>query len=262
MNAKRARQILRCVGPSGEESATQPGTGDLREALAEGEKSPELAAEFRSQVAFDRQAAPAMHFDVPESVAVALAGYGERFTARRPRLRVAVHSPAVLAVGASFLVLIALLTWIVVGNAGGFAGMREVSELASAGNRADVNEFDPLQAEASTLGDWFLLQGFEGFRVPEEFAAVEAVGVRLYRHEGEAVAAVAVPLLDRKAFFYSFDAHPLGVSVKPEGAWRVVAFGLNDENVLAICEFGSKAFVVAFRGTKGEMESLLRSGAE
>ncbi len=253
MNAKRASQVLRCAGLHGEEHATR----DLREALAEAEKSPELMAAYRNRVAFDRAVAGAMHFDVPETVATTLAGYGERFSERTAGFHLSIHSPAVLAVGASFLVLIALLVWIFVGNAGGFGGMREVTELALAGNKADVTQFDPLPAKASTLGDWFLLEGFEGFRVPEEFADADVVGVRLYQHEGEAVAAVAVPLLDRKAFFYSFEAHPFGVSVTPEGAWRVVLFGPNDENVLAIREIGSKAFVVAFRGSKAEMEGVL-----
>jgi hypothetical protein len=253
MNAKRARQILRCVGPHWEE----PETRDLREALAEAAKSPELAAAYRNQAAFDRAAGAAMHFEVPVGVAASLAGYGDKFSERRPGFHLSIHSPAVLAVGASFLVLIALVAWTFVGNAGGFSGMREVTELALAGSEADVNQFDPLQVKASTLGDWFVLEGFDGFRVPDELADVEAVGVRLYSHEGELVAAVAVPLLDRKAFFYSFEAHPFGVSVTPEGAWRVVAFGPNDENVLAICEVGSKAFVVTFRGTQAEMEGVL-----
>ncbi len=257
MTAKRARQVLRCVGPHGEEHATR----DLREALAEAGRSPELEAVYRNQVAFDRGAAGTMHFDIPESVAAELTGYGDRFAERRPGFHPSVHSPAVLAVGASFLVLIALLAWIFVGNAGGFAGMREVTDMAMEGNAADVSQFDPLQAKASTLGDWFVMEGFDGFKVPEEFAEVEAVGVRLYQQDGEPVAAVAVPLLDRKAFFYSFEAHPFGVSVTPEGAWRVVVFGPNDENVLAIREVGSKAFVVTFRGTKAEMEALLDGDA-
>ncbi len=256
MNLKRAKQVLRCAGPHSEEHARR----ELKEALAEAERSPELAGAYANQLAFDRAAAGAVRVEVPPGVATALTGYGERFSERRPAFRLSVHNPAAVAVGAAFLVLVCLLAWIFLANAGGFAGMREVTELALAGGRAEAGQFDPLEAKASALGDWFVLEGFDGFRVPEELAEYGAVGVRLYRHEGEAVASAAVPIGGRRAFFYSFDAHPFGVSVTPEGAWRVAEFGPNDEFVLGIREVGAKCFVVSFRGTRGEMEALLGGG--
>lgn len=254
MNEKRARRILRCTGPWHEE------THGAKEAeVLEAAKSvPGLAAEFENQVAFDRAAAPAVEIEIPADSAALIAEYGRKFSEQKSGRRLSLRDPAMIAVAAAFVVLLGLVAWIYLANEGGFAGMREVKELVQVGNSADAAQYDPMEARTETLGDWFVLEGFDGFRVPEELENFDAVGVRLFQYEAVTVAAAAVPLDGRRGFFYSFDAHALGVSIQPEGRWKLALYGPNDEMVIAAREIGSKCFVVTFRGTKEEMGSFLR----
>ncbi len=254
MNEKRARQVLRCTGPWHEEAH-----GPVEaEAMETAKSLPELAAEYENQVKFDRTASPAVEIALPEDFAAVIAGYGEKFSAKKSARRFSLRDPAMIAVLAAFVVLLGLVAWIYLANEGGFAGMREVKNLVQVGNSATAMQYDPMEARAEVLGDWFVLEGFDGFAVPDEFRDFAVVGVRLFQYEGTDVAAVAVPLDGRRAFFYSFDAHSLGVAIEPEGEWKLVMAGANDELVIAAREIGSGCFVVTFRGTKEEMMSFLR----
>ncbi len=246
MNEKRARQVIRRLGPWHEAP---------KEAI---ETAPVLAAEFENQRTFDRAASPAVEIDVPPDVAAAIAGYGDQFSARKSGRRFSLRDPAMVAVAAAFVVLVGLVAWILLANEGGFAGMREVKEVVRLGGQAEAAQYDPMEARAELLGDWFVLEGFDGFSVPDEFRDFAVVGVRVFQYEGVDVAAVAVPLAGHRAFFYSFDAHALGVSIEPRGEWKLALSGANDEIVIAAREIGSGCFVVTFRGTEEEMTSFLR----
>lgn len=254
MKEKEARQILRCVGPWHEEISGKL-ESDAREFA---QSSPELAREFLIQVPFDEAAAPALEWELPPAVDTAIAGYLDRFSQRKCSKRFSFRDPAMMAVAAAFVVLVALLAWIYLANEGGFAGMREVKEMVAAGNLADANQYDAMDAGAGTLDDWFMIEGFDGFRVPEGLGDYRVVGVRLFNYENEPVASAAVPIDGRRAFFYCFEAHPFGVSIQPEGKWSFAEFGPNDGNVIAATQVGSKCFVITFEATKAEMESFLR----
>ncbi len=255
MTEKQALQILRSVGPWHEEIS-----GKLEQDAREfAQTSPKLTREFLIQVPFDEAAAPALDWDLPPTVDAKIHEYVDKFSHRKYAKRFTFRDPAMMAVAAAFLVLVALMGWIYLANEGGFAGMNEVKQMVQVGNSAGVTEYDEMDASAETLDDWFTMQGFDGFRVPEEFADNRVVGARLFTYEGERVAAAAVPIDERRAFFYSFEAHPFGVSIQPEGKWSFTTFGAKDGNVLAARQVGSKCFVVTFEGTKPEMEGILRA---
>jgi hypothetical protein len=66
------------------------------------------------------------------------------------------------------------------------------------------------------------------------------------------VAQVAVE--DPNMVFYSFKADDFGVNIKPNDTWRVFEDG---EWVAAVQQHDDDCFMVAFKGTRGEMEDFL-----
>jgi len=104
-----------------------------------------------------------------------------------------------------------------------------------------------------------MLKGYDNFRVPPGFENFAVVGVRSFKVENEVIAQAAVLQDENTIFFYSFPTQPFGISVNPEKSWRITEA---DRSVLAIREEDGTGFMIAFRGTKADMETLLeQSGA-
>jgi len=161
-----------------------------------------------------------------------------------------VRNPATLAVGFGFLLLVAVLAWYFLGQAGIFPD--EAIKIATAGAKASPDRFDLVEEKAGALQDWFMLKGFDRFRVPPGFEKFDVVGVRIFKFENEPVAQAAVP--ENTMYFFSFAAQPLGISVTPEKSWRITEA---DRSVLAIREENGICFLIAFRGTKQDMIRVL-----
>lgn len=161
-----------------------------------------------------------------------------------------VRNPATIAVGIGFLLLIAILVWNFLGQAGVFPD--EAIKIATAGAKASPEQFEALEEKAGALQDWFMLKGYDDFRVPPEFANFMVAGVRSFKVENEPIAQAAVP--ENVMYFYSFAARPFGIHIAPEGSWRITEA---DRTVLAIREEAGTCFLIAFRGTKADMERVL-----
>jgi hypothetical protein len=251
MNAKSARQILLCRRPSGEDDSDP----SMKRAMALAARDSSLAAELERQTAFDRACADeleAMPLDEDSRTQIK---QGARAFAAKHGTRTAVGKHAAFAVGIGFLLVIGLLVWIFLGRAGTFPD--EAVKIAMTGAKATPNQFDPVEEKADALQDWFTLKGFDNFRVPPEFAQFDVVGVRIFTVDNEPVAQVAVP--ENVMYFYCFSSQPLGISVVPEGSWRITE---SDRSVLAIREEKGVCFLVAFRGSRKDMKGLLeKSGA-
>jgi hypothetical protein len=252
MNARSARQILLCRRPSGEDD----GEPSVKRAMQFAARDGALAAELRSQTDFDcacSQDLEAIALD--ENSRAEIDEAARAFLARRGAGRTQVGKHATFAVGVGFLLLIGLLVWIFLGRAGTFPA--EAVKIASTGAKATPNQFDPIEEKAGALHDWFALKGLDNFRIPPEFAPFDVVGVRIFNVDNEPIAQVAVP--QNMMYFYSFLAQPFGISVVPEGTWRITE---SDRSVLAIREEKGVCFLVSFRGSKEEMKGLLeKTGA-
>jgi len=162
-----------------------------------------------------------------------------------------VRNPASLAVAFGFLLLVAVLVWHFLGQAGVFP--EEAVKIATLGAKAGPDQFEPVEEKAGGLQDWFMLKGYDTFRVPPGFENFSVVGVRKFKVENEAVAQAAV--LENTMYFYSFAAGPFGITISPEKSWRITEA---DRTVLAIREEGGICFLVAFRGTKKDMQHVLK----
>jgi hypothetical protein len=252
MNFKSARQVLLCRRPTGEDDADP----SMKRAMAAAAKNSSLAAEFENQTAFDRACAEELDAISLDADSLEQVGQAARaLAAKRGGWRTQVAKHAAFAVGIGFLLLIVLLVWMALGRAGTFP--EEAVKIAAAGAKATPNQFDPVEEKAGSLQDWFALKGFDHFWIPPEFAAFDIVGVRIFTVENEPVAQVAVP--ERTMYFYCFSSQPFGLSVVPEGSWRITE---SDRSVLAIREEKGVCFLVAFRGSKQDMKSLLeKTGA-
>jgi hypothetical protein len=252
MNAKRARQILLCRRPSGEDDS-EPA---VRRALAIAARDGSLGAELQRQTVFDRACSQELESIPLDADSRAQINEAARaFVTRRGTGRTQVGKHAAFAVGVGFLLLTGLLVWIFLGRAGTFPA--EALKIAATGAKASPTQFDSVEEKAGALQDWFALKGFDKFHIPPEFAPFDVVGVRIFNVDNEPIAQVAVP--QNVMYFYSFPAQPFGISVVPEGSWRITE---SDRSVLAIREEKGMCFLVAFRGSKNDMKGLLeKAGA-
>ena len=252
MNSKSARQILLCRRPTGEDDS-EPA---MKRAMDWAAKDSSLAAELESQTAFDLACSSDLAAISPDAEARAQIEEGVRAFAAKHGGRTQVAKHAAFAVGIGFLLLIGLLVWMFLGRAGTFPD--EAVKIAMAGAKAPPDQFDPVEERADALQDWFALKGFDNFHVPPEFAKFDVVGVRIFSVDNEAVAQVLVP--ENLMYFYCFSSQPFGINVVPEGSWRITE---SDRSVLAIREERGMCFLVAFRGSKKDMKSLLdRAGGQ
>lgn len=247
MTPKAARPLLLARRPNGQDDA------QLKDALAAASASPELESEAQQWLAFDTALSEEL-FSVPlgEEAVSRLGTAAETLRAKRSG-RISLRNPATIAVGVGFLLLVAVLVWNFLGRAGTFPD--DGVKIATAGGKAAPAQFDEVQEKTEHLPDWFMLKGFDDFRLPPGFGAFDAVGVRLFRVEDETVAQVAVAS-EQPMYFYSFRAQPFGITVYPEGSWR---FTEADQWALAIREEKGICFLVAMRGSKNDLRRVMES---
>jgi hypothetical protein len=252
MNSKAARQILVCRRPTGHDDSDPL----VKRALLVAAKDKALAAELETQTSFDLACADDLEGIRLDADSIAQIDEGARlFTAKHGKGRTQVGNHAAFAVGVGFLLLVALLVWMFLGRAGTFPN--EALKIAATGAKATPNQFDAVEEKASGVEDWFALKGFDNFQVPAEFANFDVVGVRQFTVDNEPIAQALVP--ENIMYFYCFASQPFGISIVPEGSWRITEA---DRSVLAIREEKGMCFLIAFRGSKQEMKDLLqRTGA-
>ena len=248
MTPKQARQILSVRRADG----TDDHEGSVKKALAMADKDPELAREVETFQLLDAEIAASLYKIPVDSEAVSKAS--DRLASKFQGHRITVRNPALLAVGLGFLLLVAVLTWHFLGQTGVFPD--EVIKIAQAGAGATPDRFEAVDSKAGELQDWFMLKGFDSFRVPPGFENFPVVGVRLFSVEGERIAQALVP--EQTMFFYSFPTTELGIDVRPEKSWRVTEAG---SLVLAVREERGVGFLIAFRGKKADMQRLLEQVA-
>ncbi len=237
MNVRQARQVLRSYQPSGDDD----GGSEVKEALKAAAKTPELEAEFRNQVAFDRELSGLLDVELPGPLATELEDAARRLEGPRAR-GLSFREPAMLTVGFAFVVLIGLAVWVLLGRMNSFAGQQEAIDIVLESANGRVESFEEIETNAGSLADWFLVKSFDGFVVPPGLERAPVVGVRISKHDDVpvAVAAIAEP----KALCLVFEASPFGISI-PAGRWNVLRYGPDNASAMAITQVGAMAFVLA-----------------
>lgn len=247
MNPKLARQTLALRRPNGSDDETP----QVKKALDAAKADAELSAWLAAQSSLDAEGHAAVQsLALSPQADTDITDAAHAFSQRHDSHRFSVRNPATLAVTLGFLLLIGVLTWHFLGQAGVFP--EEAIKIATAGAGARPDQFDPLEQKAGQLEDWFMLKGFDNFRVPPGLENLQVVGVRLFQSENEWVAQAAVA--ENTMFLYCFPSQPFGIDVRPEKSWRITQA---ERTALAIREEGGMCFMIAFRGSEADMKAFL-----
>lgn len=248
MNVKVARQILSCRTPAGTDDEER----QMREALETAEGDAALKEAFATQRALDETvAAELLGIPLEEADEAVVAEGAVALAAAHGAGRNPVKNPATIAVALGFLLMIAVLVWNFMGRAGTFP--EEAIRIATDGAKMGAEKFSEVEEKASGLQDWFMMKGFENFRVPAALENLDVVGVRLFKEDDEPVAQVLIP--ENRTYAYSFKGAPFGIDLVPEKAWRVTEA---ERMAYAIRQEDGVCFVLAFKGTKPQMVEFLK----
>lgn len=243
MNPRAARRFL----ATHLEDANDETPASVRKAVKSLAGSPELLADYERQAALDRQARRILvDAEIPGAVEHSLATAVEALPARRLHPR----DPAILAAGIGFLLLVALMVWNFLGRPAAFPP--DAAEIAEAVIEGDGESFDPVGEPAGEVDDWFLMKGFEGFKVPEHLEAHLAESGGVLKIQNQPVAVVSVPRRD--AHFIVFEAEPFGISI-PEGEWRTAR--IDDRYAAAVRQKDGVCFMILRKGSLASVQDLL-----
>lgn len=163
------------------------------------------------------------------------------------------RQPVILAILIGALVMLGWGGYAFWNRENSFPGKDDVLRMVEVNDEMSDTAMEPKTGKVGALDDWFFSKfGFEDFYVPPGFGDYQAVLARLFKQDGMPVAQVAVE--DHSMIFYSFKAEDFGVKVEPNDTWRIFQDG---EWVAALQQHEEECFMVAFRGTKAEMEGFL-----
>lgn len=247
MKSEEAAVYMQC------HCAGLPGTEDPRvtKAVKVAEKDAGLQGELARQRALDgRHLAAVEQLVLPQVLLEKLAAGAET---RGRTGRKALLQPVVLAIVIGAAVLLGWGGVTLWNRAHSFPGKDSVMRMVEVNDEMTGMEMEPKKAAAIALNDWFFDKyGFEDYYVPGGFENYQTVGARLFKQDDEPVAQVAVE--ERNMIFYSFKAEDFGVTLPGNDVWQVFTDG---EWVAAVTQHDEECFMVAFRGSRGEMEGFL-----
>ena len=229
------------------EDAVEAAPSSVQKALKALGGSPELLADYERQTVLDRRGRKILaEAEVPPDVEQALS----EAVASLPARRFQPKDPAILAAALGFLLLVALLVWNFLGRPAAFPP--DAGEIAEMVIENGDESFDDVGEPAGEVEDWFVMKGFDGFKVPDHLAANLAETGGLLKIRNRDVAVVVVPGRDSR--FVVFEAEPFGVDI-PEGEWRTVR--IDDRFAAAVRQQDGMCFMIVRRGSLASVQDLL-----
>ena len=232
----------------------QPGTEDPRivKAVRAAEKDPALQGELARQLALDEQRIAVLdRVALPEELLEKLAA--QAAGARPLSGKAALLQPVVLAIVIGALVLLGWGGVTLWNRAHDFPGKDSVVRMVEVNDEMTGMEMEPKKDSAAALNDWFFDKyGCEDYYLAPGFENYQTAGARLFKQAGQAVAQVAIP--DHNMVFFSFKAEDFGVTL-PNDQWRTFRDG---DWVAAVVQHDDECFMVTFRGSASDMDSLLQ----
>ena len=143
--------------------------------------------------------------------------------AKRNWRKTALH-PAILAIGIA-LAVIAVVAWITFEEQmHAFPGTATAKKLLNVAAMTRPSEFEPVQTEAGTLGDFFFMKyRLEHYDVPPEFSQQRTIGVRVF-DDDEAGRVAQISLAEKRMQLFLFPARRDSKTGKAEEfqGWRYV----------------------------------------
>lgn len=224
-----------------------------KKAVKIAEKDPVLSTQLASQVDFDGQLVGVINsIQAPDNLGRKLRAACTQTDAKKPKLRSHAFNPAVLTAVLGVLLIVGFLAWTVMERMEKFPGRDAAERMLSTTSKMTGVELDTVSTTTGTMGDWFYMRGFEGFTLPTELRGLPAVGSRVFRIDGHAIAQIAVDT--RQSIVYVFRASDFGVQIGENEPWRLIAY---EGWAAALRRHGDVCSMVAFRGTKAEMHEFL-----
>lgn len=232
-----------------------PGTEDPRVAKAvraAGKDIGQKAALARQQAFDARQLSAIEQVMLPPALLARLAATPAP-GARPLSGKAALLQPVVIAIAIGAAVLIGWAGVSLWNRAHTFPGKDNVIRMVEMIDGMNGTEMLPKNDTAANLKDWFLVKyGLDDYFVPAGFENYQAAGARLFKQDEEPVAQVAIP--DHNMIFFSFKAADFGVTL-PNDEWHTFKDG---PWVAAVQQHDDECFMVTFRGSSGDMDSLLQ----
>jgi hypothetical protein len=172
----------------------------------------------------------------------------------KPGLRAVARHPAMLSIALALLVVVGSVSHLMINRMSDFTGKETIENLVDEAATLTGSEFEPISpTKAGELDDWFVMKGFEGFSVPSQFQKAKAVGCRILKHDGAAVAQVALD--QRNAMLFVFRVADM--KIQAEGAnWRIFQ---EDDWAVAVHTDQRNGTVVMFQGDDSEMPGFLQT---
>jgi hypothetical protein len=252
MNAEEARQLIPLYR---EEKATD---SRVVKAARFAEDDETLRTELQAQMDFDRQMVEVVRYiNPPTDLWEKLNQLGTHGRARRSKSRQFLN-PAILCAVVGVLLLIGFAAWRIAAAADDFPGRSRVESFIKLNERMTGAELDPTQSAAGQLADNMMLQGFNGFVLPEEIAPLPALFWRVFREaqSGHRVAQFVVEHQNTVVSAFVFRASDFGVQPDAVARWRTFDF---DGWAAAITERNGMCTVLTFRGDEVAMKKFLSS---
>lgn len=249
MKSEEAGILMRCHCPG------LPGMEDPRiaKAVKAAEKDPALQGELKRQRALDeRQLNAVEQVHLPPALVAKLdAAHAEG--GRKLSGKAMLLQPVGLAILIGAAVLLGWGGVTLWNRAHSFPGKDSVMRMVEVNDEMTGMEMEPKKETAAALNDWFFDKyGFEDYFLPAGFESYKTAGARLFTQDDEPVAQVAIP--EHNMVFFSFKAEDFGLSL-PNDEWHIFKDG---RWIAAVQQHDEEAFMVTFRGSRGQMEDLLK----
>lgn len=225
----------------------------IEKAVKTAERDPELKRRLDSQGQFDEQIERAIHAIAPPP-GLREKLHGEK-AARVKGKPFAVTLLITVLFSAS--VVIGLLVFFEIDRRQRFGGSEAVAKIVGTAKNMTGVELTQVNNKTGQLGDWFYMRGFEDFALPEEFTETQALGSRVFKQDGHAIAQIGIQDQDHGgALIYLFRADDFGVDLPGNEDWRYVQY---DEWAAAVRSRNGLCTVVSLRGSKSDLRTFLKS---
>jgi hypothetical protein len=247
MNPETARSVLPLYRQG------RPADSKVKKAVSVAESDPSLAVELKTQIEFDDKMVEVIHCLKPSpDFKQKLGGTSDRTNSKARQAM----NPAILCAIIGVLLIIGLGIHFKLEADKDFPGRNWVEDLIKVNNHMTGAELEPTEARAGDLADYLMLRGFEGFSLPSEIGALQAIGWRVFRHGPSGHKVVQIAIEQGNSVAFVFRASDFGVQPGSSGEWRVFQ---HDDWAAAVRQFHHLIVVITFRGKEADMKIMLQS---
>lgn len=251
MRLHSAEVFMRCYR-SGALAGEDP---RVQKAARTAERDETLKKKLAAQMELDERCARLVNsIPLPPALVEKLVALPEPPERRGFHWRAGLKQPPILAACIAFAVMIVWGIYFAIAQINEFPGKDKVRQMVAINNEMTGMEMEIKSALVGNLEDWlFTRYKFESFYVPPQFANYKTVGCRVFRQDkGMPIAQLAIE--EPAVLFYMFNARDFNVKITPADQWKVFK---EEDWIAAVQQHGGVCFMVAFRGSKQQMEDFL-----